>query len=380
MSFDTIYDFILWFREHSTKIQNIPITIKANIHDEQLTFDVYFLKDTIFNSNEDVSKLFSKCKEDSNTQLIIANKIVIQNDVTFTPNYRCRGIIIFADTIINNGKISMTARGAKGDGNNLYLYKLNNEYQIVPKDGALGADRVDIYAKWNGPWAANPGYDGIGRQTGGGANGAQGHGDGDWDSWIYTMGGGQGSSYSGGAGSGGADINHPGTWTILKPEPGTGAGTDGLGLRWSSSWYNRNGGGGAGNPGGRGRYASGYNTALDGESGTGGLIIIYTNKISGSGSFIAEGSKGGSGNHGGGGSGGGSINIFTKEPLENPIYSVAGGTSKSNGGKGGNGTFSQDIIPEISEFNIKFNKLNSDIYKNIKDNQKEFNYSYMFGD
>jgi hypothetical protein len=350
MTFDTIYNLILYYKDRLVADEKISVT--DTIHGQQLNFNIYKLPNVFtFSSNTEVRNIFSLCKtEDAATQLIIGGHITIDSDVIFTPPYRCKGMIIYCNVLSNNGNISMKARGAKGDGNDLYLCKINDQYQIVPKNGALGADRVDISAKWEGPWAANRGYNGIGRQTGGGANGAQGHGNGDHWSWIYSMGGGDATSYSGGSGGGGCDVNHPGSFTMPKPVPGTGPGGDGYGARWSSSWYNRNGGGGAGNPGGRGRYASGWSTDLDGESGTGGLLIIYSSIINGNGLYTADGSQGGGGNKGGGGSGGGSINIFTGQNIVTQLQlvsSVKGGTSKSNGGTGGDGTLSIDNFSEL---------------------------------
>lgn len=350
MTFDTIYDLILYYKDRLVADEKISVT--DTIHTQQLSFNIYKLPDSFtFSSNEEVQNIFSLCDtEDAATQLIIGGHITIDSDVIFTPPYRCKGMIIYCNVLSNNGNISMKARGAKGNGNDLYLCKINDQYQIVPKDGALGADSQTDTAKWEGPWAMGPGHNGTGRQTGGGANGASGHGNGDhWSTTIHE-GGGQGTSYSGGAGSGGCDLNHPGTFTIPKPDPGTGAGTNGYGARWSSSWYNRNAGGGAGNPGGRGRYASGWSTDLDGESGTGGLLIIYSSIINGNGLYTADGSQGGGGNKGGGGSGGGSINIFTGQNIVTQLQlvsSVKGGTSKSNGGTGGDGTLSIDNFSEL---------------------------------
>ena len=43
-------------------------------------------------------------------------------------------------TLTNNGTISMTARGAKAEGQNVYLFKnLDNTYEFVPIVGGIGA-------------------------------------------------------------------------------------------------------------------------------------------------------------------------------------------------------------------------------------------------
>lgn len=94
------------------------------------------------------------------------------------------------------------------------------------------------------------------------------------------------------------------------------------------------GGGGAGNPGGTGN-------SYPGQTGTGGLLIIYANNMKNEGTIKSNGSSGG-GVRSGGGSGGGSINIFYKNTYEciKGIYSNAGGpkTGSTQGGAGGNGT------------------------------------------
>ena len=70
-------------------------------------------------------------------------------------------------------------------------------------------------------------------------------------------------------------------------------------------------GGGAGNPGGTGAR---YGTA--GETGTGGLLILFSKIYNNSGSILSNGSLGGTGDAGrAGSSGGGSINIFYASKL-----------------------------------------------------------------
>ena len=110
-----------------------------------------------------------------------------------------KGMLIYCTgTITNNGTISMTARGAWAEGQNVYLWKnadsSNNEYEIIPKVGAsVSSVRVANYAV--GGVKGNDGYD---RKTGGGGSG------GIWSSGDYgyaTSGAGAaGTSYSGGSG------------------------------------------------------------------------------------------------------------------------------------------------------------------------------------
>ena len=113
-----------------------------------------------------------------------------------------KGMTIYCTgTLTNNGTISMTARGAKAEGQDVYLWKnTDNSYEYVPAEGALGAKRVGgTNVNCNGL----DGDNGTNRQTGGGASGAT-----RTSPFIYTSStaysgaGAQGTSYSGGTGGG----------------------------------------------------------------------------------------------------------------------------------------------------------------------------------
>lgn len=103
------------------------------------------------------------------------------------------------------------------------------------------------------------------------------------------------------------------------------------------------GAGGAGNPGGW-SYRD-YND----RNGTGGLLIMYANKIQNNGSILSEGIMGGRSNASGGSSGGGSINLFYKDSFDNvntissnggnvAIGIDLGGGGNVSGGAGGDGS------------------------------------------
>ena len=62
-------------------------------------------------------------------------------------------------TLTNNGTISMTARGAKAEGQNVYLFKnLDGTYEYVPKEGGSGGKGVATPSsgiarkKWRNSW------------------------------------------------------------------------------------------------------------------------------------------------------------------------------------------------------------------------------------
>lgn len=158
-------------------------------------------------------------------------------------------MIYCTGTITNNGTISMTARGARAEGENVYLYENNNNtFEYIPAQGAKGGESLRK-GRNSGGNGIN-GYAGSKRQTGGGGSGAVWASD---DNPIAISGaGGTGTSYSGGAGGGGCNQN---SGLTIQAEDGSstgGKGGNGRGYRASSSWATRLAGGGAGNPGGIG--------------------------------------------------------------------------------------------------------------------------------
>ncbi len=109
-----------------------------------------------------------------------------------------KGMFIYcAETLTNNGKVTMTARGTVNqEGENVYLYKNeDNTYEYVPAIGATGATGVTV-SDDRKTYIGKNGEDGLNRTTGGGASGG---------AWDYTSGNGSdGTAYSGGTGGGGA--------------------------------------------------------------------------------------------------------------------------------------------------------------------------------
>lgn len=106
--------------------------------------------------------------------------------------------------------------------------------------------------------------------------------------------------------------------------------------------YGVTGGGGAGNPGGKGGTDD-----INGETGTGGLLIIYADSVINNGEISSNGSDGGIGNGGlpgGGASGGGTVNIFYKTTYTGTKPIATGGKAITGGGTikiwGGSGSVS----------------------------------------
>ena len=160
--------------------------------------------------------------------------------------------------------------------------------------------------------------------------------------------GGSATSYSGGAGSGGVHSSDSYEHSSV------------LGVAGGNAYNHHNGNpqGGVGLPGGSGDIGA--------ASGTGGLLIIYSNKIEGTGGYVAEGVTNLSTSSiyfvGGGGSGGGSVNLFCKELSQNITannFSVAGGNvgkgesyQWASGGRGGSGSYEVSLISNNEAYQL----------------------------
>ncbi|MCI9366374.1 MAG: hypothetical protein HFJ54_07680 [Clostridia bacterium] len=110
--------------------------------------------------------------------LKVEGDIIIEEGVTLTSCKSAegyggpKGMTIYCEgTIENRGTISMTARGAKAVGENVYLWKnKDGSYEYVPKEGAAGGEEFIAYTSSKVP--GKKGSDGTLRQTGGGGSGA----------------------------------------------------------------------------------------------------------------------------------------------------------------------------------------------------------------
>ncbi len=303
--------------------------------------------DTTFTSNKTYGNANDAGTASGNAttmEIIKVNgNLVINSGVTVTSYGTAYGgtkgmLLYVTGNLENNGTITMSARGAKAAGQNVYLWKNEakaNSYEYVPAIGAAGG--AAVYSL-----AGNNGGAGTARKTGGGGSGGSarpGYNPG-------TSGrGGNGTSYSGGSG-GGAARNA----TAQQGNDNGGAG----GNAARPNNYGSGSGGGAGNPGGT--NSTGQITASPGANGTGGLLILYGNTIHNKGAIVSNGMNGGQGEAAGGGaSGGGSINIFFKESITKgtiaatggtggPSYSSFWGRAGNPGGAGGNGSISTGSI------------------------------------
>ncbi len=331
--------------EYSVKVAEETYNLKVQTFNQNLEIDA----NTEIGSENDVAT------ENENAKSMVVLKV--NGDLTINEEAKLtayaskngyggpKGMMIYCTgTLTNNGTISMTARGAKAEGQNVYLWKnSDNSYEFVPAVGASGADSAKIATSgfWGGTFSAvgKAGNNSINRQTAGGGSGAAiANGSG---SYVYNSksgAGARGTSYSGGTGGGSAlgEVLYSG----YTAESGTANGGKG---GKSKSNYLGNAGSGAGNPGG-----TDGNVGSKGSNGTGGLLIIYANNIINNSIIEANGSNGGTGywNAGGGSSGGGSINIFYKDNYTENNGSItadggiAMGATGYKGGAGGTGSIS----------------------------------------
>ena len=341
---------------------DVPVGTYLNqsisINSVTLVCDIYRVEsETVLTSS-----VFTGCTAvDANTQIVIGKNMSVASGTTLTPPYRCKGIVIGdVGTFTNEGTISMTARGASGEGKNI---QLTSDYMINAVGGTGG---VKTGSSGNGVDGNSPSV-GI-LSCGGGGSGST-------SSSNYNGGaGGSGTSFSGGAGGGGAYGQNG------QSGSNTG-GSGGAATTFHQQFVAVSGG--AGNPpgtnhspGGDSREVlttSGNGYTAGTGNGTGGLIIIISNEIISSGSFLAQGvmnqlaysprtdyaARG----ENGGASGGGCIVLLSRKNNISGTYSVNGGNKATIdngtssmaayfGGAGGAGVYASYIVPDLILSNL----------------------------
>jgi prepilin-type N-terminal cleavage/methylation domain-containing protein len=321
-------------------------TITAN----RESYDIEFINNTGTETTTYSSGTISLGNSTADQRMLVVayNNLTIDSGVIVTATARKKGMFIYTSgTLTNNGEITMTARGANAVGQNVYLWKnTDNSYEYVPAVGGTGGASVSCIEYQS--VLGQAGVNGTNRATGGGGSGAVYV----WnDSRGVSGAGSSGTSYSGGTGGGGIYWNGA-SYDNTSYYAGGGVANGGAGGYAKMRDDNTSAGGGAGNPGGTGVSGSGssssnLNPAYNGQTGTGGLLIVYSNIIVNNGSITSNGSNGGSGTVGGGSSGGGSINIFYKSNLTNGTLLTSGGIASGasyRGGAGGAGSITTTQI------------------------------------
>lgn len=173
-----------------------PITVQ--VKDETYPILIYNISDDMRISSGD---LYLGTEEEVGAEDRYAQKMIVlkvNGDLTIENNVKLssygtqyggpKGMFVYSTgKVLNNGEISMSARGAWAEGQNVYIWKNSEEsYEYVPKIGAEGG------APTSGTLhRGNKGQDGINRQTGGGAAG--------YAHKATSGAGAKGTSYSGGS-------------------------------------------------------------------------------------------------------------------------------------------------------------------------------------
>ena len=203
-----------------------------------------------------------------------------------------KGFMVYCTGVLtNNGTISMTGKGGKAPGQNVYMWKNTNEtYEYVPATGAAGGSGFSYYQNGSRRQRnGNAGAVGTERRTGGGGSGSALC----YNYTAYVGAGGSGTSYSGGTGSG---ASYSDGWPgVSSTNSGAGSSAGAAGGYGSASYYNyssypgRIAFGGTGNPSGAYSIVRSPVTSYEERNGTGGLMIIYGKSVMNNGTMQALG-------------------------------------------------------------------------------------------
>ncbi len=316
------------------RVNNGTTTVDYPVHLIVLNGNQTITQNTQYGSLDDAASGTEEYQMAKRMVIVKVNgNYTIEQGVTVGPTFNTtyggpKGFMLYVTgELINNGTID-NSHGAYAYGQNVYLWKnaSTNDYEMIPAVGGAGATATTSGSRGRD---GNAGNTAAKRALAGGGSGG-----------FYNMkdgvasAGGAATSYSGGAGGGG-------NTEFGVPNGSSVGGAGGYG----QGWYNDEHavGGGAGNP-----STCNYRCNL-GQNGTGGLLIIYSNKYTNNGNITSRGKNGGNGagygGSGGAGSGAGSINIFFKEINVDKIsgidtdsaYNQYLGTTNVNGGSGGSG-------------------------------------------
>ena len=348
--------------------------------------DTTFNENMMFGDKGDISRTVASTPTSNEYRTYAQNMVIVKvngnltiNDgVKVGPYYTEYGgpkgfTLYVTGKLTNNGTID-NSHGAYAEGEDVYLWKnsITNDYEYIPAVGGAGGAGSGCCGDRNG----NAGVSGSTvekRALGGGGSGSTRY----YSSAI----GGSASSYSGGTGSASGPSYKGDPYSIGNPS--NDGGTGGYDQN-PSSYHDMTGG--TGNPGGRG---SNNWTRKDGNNGTAGLLVVYSNEFENNGLLSSNGTTGaqkGGGYHVGGASGGGSINVFTNHPTNinelgtiiNEKYNeirgnmiASGGASagsSTRGGAGGAGTVNIGEIRDGQYYDLK-DIIQQDIDNFVKSNE-----------
>ncbi len=320
-------DIIQGLRDANLTDGNYEILVNGEIYNVEL---INYYEDMVYElADGETSKTVSLGNNIADKTMLVVKyhkNLKVGEGVTLTATTRKKGMYVCVlGDLINEGEITMTARGANvEEGQNVYLWEnIDSSYEYVPKDGAEGREAYKPCPGWQVNGQGKAGIEGEGRGTGSGGQGSYiiNAMNGSANSWLGASTG--GNSYSGGNGGGALVIcNAPAVAASVT------SATDSKGGN-ASAWDINNvtqyfAGGGAGITGGNSAYSR-WGTAgsqTKGEDGTGGLLMLYADTLQNTGKISSEGSNGAGGTFafnqryngavGGAGSGGGTVNIFAR--------------------------------------------------------------------
>ena len=285
----------------------------------------------------------------------------VRSGYTLSTSNRCRGLAIYVDgDALIEGTITMTARGAYtpsimsevGANGLRFIRRKSGQTQVLSASDVTGTGSPLIAAE-----ACQAGINSNGKiyqipRTGGA--GGIGYGSGGClrpggTVGLCCGGGGAGSGWTGGdnslGGSGSAGTcfsgGSGGSGSICYGSGMAGGNYGGAGGSVTSNTYpdnNVTAAGGAGNPGGNGKYPDCAGGALGfyGATGTGGLLLLFvrgTLTVAATGWLTSNGANGGAAWKCGGSSGGGTIVCLYGTGYSNS------GTIQTNGGVSATGTY-----------------------------------------
>lgn len=318
--------------------------------------------------------------DESKIVLVAGATITVPPNYILTPDSPKKSLVIYCNTFVNNGTISMYRKAPNVLPHDYYIIQGNlvnsNRNIIIPAYANNAVPVTTVSAGWNFANGIN-GNNGTNRNCGSGSTGALGWWKGVHPSTVTLYASGSGYAFGGGAGSGGIYCAEPGSMDNSVDATYPMRGSSGYYSNGRSDYYGVVAAGGNGNPAGTNRN---YYGVVDYPwlTGCGGRIIIFCNEFTNNGLISADGGNSiiSGDSVVGGASGGGAVDIFYSNlVLEGDI--TANGGDKNNSysnsvgytmtsGIGGNGS-------------ITFTRWNLD--KVIKEERKMFtknNWIYLF--
>ncbi len=193
-------------KDHDIKSGNY----KLQINGQEYPAEIYNYEDEKVNYITD--KNLGTTENDKKMVIMKYNgDLTIQEGNIITAQARKKGMFIYVNgKLTNNGEITMTARGANAEGQDVYLWKNedNDEkpYEFVPKVGATGGNSKSAGTTNPQTIPGEKGNNGKDRGTGGGGSGnvksVNIHNFNSGRFTVYSGKGEAGTSYSGGTGGG----------------------------------------------------------------------------------------------------------------------------------------------------------------------------------